>query len=264
MSIVICKLPRAGLANQLFLIANAELYGRKYSYSVHYTNFFQIKVGPYLRREKSKRNYLGFFYFQKISLANLFVRLKIKFSNNIVYDPLIGQKPNRDSIIFFKSLPHWSKYFDYYQNDKELVRELIFNALNPSIKKQVIALQNLDVAVHVRMGDFNKLNEGIDFKSVGATRTPFDYFVSEINKIQAEYPTYKITIFSDGFIEELQPLLNLPNTVLFETINDLVDLYQMSKSKILITSAGSTYSYWAGFLGDSKIIQHPDHKIIIR
>jgi hypothetical protein len=36
-------------------------------------------------------------------------------------------------------------------------------------------------------------------------------------------------------------------------------LILLSRSKIIITSAGSTFSYWAGFLSDSPIIMHPDH-----
>jgi hypothetical protein len=40
---------------------------------------------------------------------------------------------------------------------------------------------------------------------------------------------------------------------------DIVDLLLMSKSKVIVTSAGSTFSYWAGFLSDAVIIMHPDH-----
>lgn len=33
----------------------------------------------------------------------------------------------------------------------------------------------------------------------------------------------------------------------------------MSKSKIIIASAGSTFSLWAGFVSDAALILHPDH-----
>ena len=33
----------------------------------------------------------------------------------------------------------------------------------------------------------------------------------------------------------------------------------LSKSKIIVTSAASTFSYWSGFLSEAPIIMHPDH-----
>ncbi len=33
----------------------------------------------------------------------------------------------------------------------------------------------------------------------------------------------------------------------------------MSKAEYIITSAGSTFSEWAGFLSNAVIILHPDH-----
>jgi hypothetical protein len=90
------------------------------------------------------------------------------------------------------------------------------------------------------------------------------YYIAEITRIQNEHPDYLFHVFSDGYPEELSSLLGFKNVVYFNSINDIVDLYQMSKSKILITSAGSTYSYWAGFLGDAEIVQHPDHFCKIR
>ena len=128
-----------------------------------------------------------------------------------------------------------------------------------NIQKQILKLNKIDVAIHVRLGDFQRLSEGVDFKNVGATRTPFSFYIDEINRISILNPEYNFTIFSDGHESELKPLLELEKTILFKSINDIVDLFQMSKSKILITSAGSTYSYWAGFLGECEIVQHPDH-----
>jgi hypothetical protein len=33
----------------------------------------------------------------------------------------------------------------------------------------------------------------------------------------------------------------------------------MSTSKIVVPSAGSTFGYWGGFLGDNALILNPDH-----
>lgn len=261
---VLCFLPKAGLANQLFVIASAELYANKYRLNVFYINKWQFKIGPYIRREKNKRNYFGFFRFQKLSLQYLLIWIKLKNHTSIIYDPKLVNFSSSKSLVIFKSLPHWSSYFDDYIPYRGLVNKLIYKQLSNKIQKQIDELPIIDVAIHVRLGDFQKLKEGTDFKNVGATRTPFDYFTNEIRKIKIDHPEYKFQIFSDGHPEELVPLTKLSNVFLFKSINDLVDLYQMSKSKILITSAGSTYSYWAGFLGECEVIQHPDHLIKIK
>jgi hypothetical protein len=39
----------------------------------------------------------------------------------------------------------------------------------------------------------------------------------------------------------------------------IVDILMMAESGILIPSAGSTFGYWGGFLGNCAMIMHPDH-----
>jgi len=33
----------------------------------------------------------------------------------------------------------------------------------------------------------------------------------------------------------------------------------MAKSRVIITSAGSTFSEWAAYLSDAVVLRHPDH-----
>ena len=54
---VICKLPRAGLGNQLFPLLKAYTFAQLNDLPVIVINYHQIKVGPWLRREKNKRYY---------------------------------------------------------------------------------------------------------------------------------------------------------------------------------------------------------------
>jgi hypothetical protein len=37
----------------------------------------------------------------------------------------------------------------------------------------------------------------------------------------------------------------------------MADMLVLSKSKIIITSMGSTFSYWAAFLSDADVINNP-------
>jgi hypothetical protein len=116
------------------------------------------------------------------------------------------------------------------------------------------------IGVHVRMGDFRVLKEGENFAQVGSVRTPLDYFITIINKIRNIHGSIlPVTIFTDGFISEIAPLLKLENTITADKNSDIVDLLLLSKSKVIISSAGSTFSYWAAFLSNAPVIMHPDH-----
>ncbi len=67
-----------------------------------------------------------------------------------------------------------------------------------------------------------------------------------------------MTIFSDGLDYELKEILELDQTNRFHNQNDLVDVITLSKSKILMTTKESSYSYWAAFLSDGAVLHHPE------
>jgi hypothetical protein len=68
-----------------------------------------------------------------------------------------------------------------------------------------------------------------------------------------------VTLFSDGHDRELCELLNLPHVSRSPSDSALADMLTLSKSKLLITSSGSTFSGWASYLGQCPTIWHPAH-----
>jgi len=211
--------------------------------------------------KKTKENIRTFFSFKTFYFSLSFWLLK---KENIITEPIFNSYYNNHKTFIFSELPHWSSFFDKIRPYSEICKSELFNNLSETIKNKIRLLEVIDVAIHIRLGDFKKLNESDDFSKVGATRTPKEYFLNHIKKIKSIHPSFVFHIFTDGYESELDSILREKNVFLFKSINDIVDLYQMSKSRILITSAGSTYSYWAGFIGECQIIQHPDHVIKIR
>ena len=65
MNKIVCKLPKAGLGNQLFPLMKAYTFAYLNKLPVIVTGYHQLKIGPYVRGEKTKRKYSGFFIFQK-------------------------------------------------------------------------------------------------------------------------------------------------------------------------------------------------------
>ena len=157
-------------------------------------------------------------------------------------------------------MPHWDNYFDGLKENRDIVIRLFSEVINPRIKKKVTELPQPCIAVHIRMGDFRKLKQDEDFSKVGAVRTPENYFIETINSIRKIHGTdLPVSVFTDGYPNEFKNLFTLKNISMVEGDNDLADLLLLSKSKIIITSAGSTFGYWAGFLSNASVILHPAH-----
>jgi hypothetical protein len=116
------------------------------------------------------------------------------------------------------------------------------------------------IAVHIRCGDFRKLQAGEDFRSVGSVRTPLEYFISTIQEVRRCAGTdLPVTVFTDGQPAEIQPIVDLPSVRVAARNKPIFDLLLMSRAQLIIVSAASTFGYWAGFLSDSPVLLHPDH-----
>ncbi len=260
---VLCELPRTGLGNQLFPLMKARLMAHLNGLPISITNYHQFKIGPYLRREKSKRNYLGYFKFQKNLVRDWLDRAKFfALRSNVIDEPEVEvlTNPKEKKVYRFSRIPHWNNYFDQLKEHRELVIKLFWELLTDEIKMEVESKSCPMIGVHIRMGDFRKLTDREDFSKVGLVRTPESYFKDIIQSIRSiNGNNLRVSIFTDGRREELRELFELENISLVEGNKDIVDLLLLSKSKIIVTSAGSTFSYWAGFLSDAPIIMHQDH-----
>lgn len=255
-------MPKAGLGNQLFPLMKAYTFAHLNGLPIVVINYHQIKVGPYLRREKTKRTYKKYFVFQK----NIFEELMDRIAVSLLKFPEVMEAPvektvdSQATLYRYNAMPHWSNYFDRLREQRTLVIELFWKILNGRVKAQLAALKPPVIGVHIRMGDFRKLASHEDFANVGAVRTPEQYFVEMINTIRSIHGSLlPVSIFTDGRKDELQMLFLLSNVFLIEGNSDIVDLLLLSKSKVIVVSAGSTFSYWSGFLSDAPIIMHPDH-----
>jgi hypothetical protein len=262
MSLVVCRLPKTGLGNQLFPLMKAYVYAHLNNLPVIVTGYHQIKIGPYLRGEKVKRKYNNYFLFQKNILAEQLDKWKTKPAHfkQVVKEPDLNISAEASTLYEFSAIPQWNNYFDGLKAHRKLVRKLLYEIIDGRIKMQVEEVPAPVIGVHVRMGDFRKLAQQEDFSKTGAVRTPEPYFSEVIKAIRkvngSELP---VALFTDGYRHEFDILFSLPDVQMMEGNKDIVDLLLLSKSKVIVTSAGSTFSYWAGFLSDVPIILHPDH-----
>jgi hypothetical protein len=160
----------------------------------------------------------------------------------------------------FCRIPHWRRYFGEIRDHQELVRSKLWQLVSDRHLEHLKRLDPPVIGVHVRCGDYRKLQPSEDFAKVGMVRTPLLYFQEVIGSIRTIHGSeLPVTVFSDGHDDELAVLLAMPNVQRAASNPDIVDLLLLSKSKLIVASAGSTFGYWAGFLADAPLILHPDH-----
>ncbi len=245
----------------LFVWARALVYAHLSRSRLITSSWTKLRIGPLLRGEKSRRGYGG--YFRRPDGPNRLVRWWILLTYPRINEPAFAPAqggPHTRALYVFSMIPHWGDYFDGIREHRDLVRAKLREAVAHHYLKRVDSIEPPVVGVHVRCGDFRQLRSGEDFAKVGMVRTPQAYFqdvIGSIRKIHgSELP---VTVFSDGGDDELAALLATPNVERAAANADIVDLLLLSRSRVIVASAGSTFGYWAGFLADAPLILHPDH-----
>lgn len=267
MFLVYPQLPKTGLGNMLLVWARAVLFAELNSFPVVTPNWGQIRVGPYLRGERDKRYYGNLFSNKNyISKIQLFLRNLQK--HYIYYNLAISQidlsqlesEGKGEYLFIFNKLPHWSEYFVDLKEYQPIIKQKLLEIIRPSVFNNICNYPAPEIGVHIRMGDFRVLKAGDDFTKLGGVRTPMSWYarvIFEVRKI-AKYDV-PVTIFSDGHDHELSEILKLPKVFRSPFSSALSDMFTLSKSKLLITSSGSTFSSWASYLGQCPTIWHPAH-----
>jgi hypothetical protein len=188
------------------------------------------------------------------------VRARFGVLSAKVREPEIARHDGLGGSVVFSEVPSWRDYFAGLREHREILLELFINRVSRVVTTEVERAPKPLIAIHLRRGDFRPLRSGEDFARTGGTRTPDEYFVQTIEALRAkagwEIP---VTVFSDGTDEECSRILGLGGVSRAPSMADIGHVILMSKAKIIVPSAGSTFSLWSGFLSESTVIHHPAH-----
>lgn len=262
---VVVSLPRVGLGNCLLVWARAAVFAHLNGLPLQTLGWNQFRIGPWLRRERTKRFYGGYFRSSAPLADRLLVRPRLLLSRatghllNPPVEKIDLAHLGRSSVIVFDQMPHWKDWFRDLKAHRRYVRDRLFEELKPSIKRELDACPRPVIGVHVRLGDSRPLQPGENFATIGG-RTPLEHFQEVIRELRktlgARTP---VTLFSDGYVDELRPLLMEPLVSLAPPRRDIVDMLLLARSSVIVASALSSFSYWSGFLSDAPLILHPEH-----
>jgi hypothetical protein len=232
---------RAGLGNELFPLLRAADIAARESRVVLWPTWFQLKIGPILRRERDKRMY--WILFRTPGLSSV-LRLTWAKAHGVPYDGSSSSHP-------YVTVRGMEKYFDGVSISGPEFRDLLL----AHARRGVVSppLQEPYIAFHVRLGDFSRVGASESGVSKNNTSSPIEWFVARARAARDAHPGIRMFVCSDGDDIELAPLLREPGVFRSTGRNALDDMVFMSHAAGIVGSR-STFSAWGAFLGDVPMV----------
>jgi hypothetical protein len=258
-------LPSAGLGNVLVLWARAVLFAEINSFPVIAPNWNTLRLGPWLRGERVKRYYGNYFstneYLPRLQYKLNQLTQKYQYHYNPKIDK-IEQSILNGSInhtFIFNEIPPWNDLFQDIKEYQPLIKSKLLKMIKPRILQSIVERPAPQIGIHIRLGDYESASASVEslipLKKEGINvnvnvSTSLDWYICVLQAIRSLVGwNIPATIFSDGHLSQLSNILALPNVSISLAYSSLSDLLTLSRSKMLIGSANSSFTSWASYLG---------------
>jgi hypothetical protein len=257
--IVTVKLPHAGLGHMLLLWARAATFAELNQLPMLAPNWNGLHIGPWLRGERCKRFYGGYFSSAGEVSQLSFLIQNLARPKQRVYNPPVDKlqkhKSQASSVFVFDEMPPWQDYFVDVKYHQPLLKKKLLSIVQPPLLKSILKRPAPEIAIHIRRSDFKVLKPGENAMNFRSVQIELDWYIDILKSIR-RFVDFDIpaTIFSDGYQEELLPILNQPNVSISSETSAISDMLTMSRCKLLIASSHSGFSAWASFLGQCPTI----------
>ncbi len=246
----IVRLFGPGLGNLLFPWGRAVVEARRHGLVMIAPTWPQLKVGPFLRRERDKRTYHNLFQNSEQCIGG-FRKMAVlasipKLSEAMLPSAMRNDRP--DCIFVFEGMQN---YFERILLEHEFVRKCLIEITKPEHQSGLRFDFRGSICAHVRLGDFAAPTDGA---SRSNTRVPLQWYVEVATEIRRRVSgELNLYVFSDGSDDELAEILSLPRTRRLDFGSSIADLLALSRSSSLIAS-NSTFSMWASYLGRMPVV----------
>lgn len=252
-------MPRAGLGNKLLVWARAYAFAQTKQLPLYVSPWEQLKIGHILRKERDPRLYTRYFeHGQRAAyLWHLWrARQMPQVVNPAVDQVLLPQGSQSHAYVF-----RWRVDEDFFlelKPHREMIQEGLLAMILPRHKRIIHDNPTPCIGIHVRRGDFTKPQTEAEFHTSRYRQTPLTYFEGLIHQLRAAAGSdLAVSIFSDARPEELYTLLRLPNVRYAATNSAIADMLLLSRSRVIVLSADSTFGLIAAFLSEAAVILHP-------
>jgi len=245
---------KGGLGNQLFCLFHAYKLFQESNVKV------SLNLSNYFFSDRKDRS----FFLETLypTLFDDFIKSdttlsKVFFLYSKIYEKIcISQKPDRlpgDNPFIINFWPKKFIHSGYYQKIKNSdldKRSLDFmkDRIDPSFKKK----KSNSLAIHLRRGDY--LNKNHSIHGIILEK----YLLNEAKKILNENQFDGITIFSDSpNLIDCRKFESLHQNTVIDKGGDTRDVFKRMLNHKGLIASNSSFSLWAGLLGDIKIFSIP-------
>jgi hypothetical protein len=250
-SLVFVKFPRYGLGNLMLLWANAFIFSHLNNLPFLTSPWWGINFGSWFRKEKNKRFYYGYFKSSSIIefIKYFFILLFAKKFRNNIFNKQDKNNNDNSVVFYYNSLIFSNQMFLNILPYRDILKREILNLLKVDLRNQYFGMSHYDIGIHIRRGDFVVTDQA----------TSIDYFITVLKIIRESFHSnMKARIFSDAYDHELAQILSFDGVSRSSNTEDILDLLELSKCKIIVMSKSSTFSYWAGFLSSGLVVKAKD------
>ncbi|MDT8759730.1 hypothetical protein MZO42_13590 [Sphingomonas psychrotolerans] len=257
-------LGRYGLTHGLLAWARCRLWCEQNGAAMVAPFWLKLRVGPYLRRERDKRNYFLLFHSGR-AIAGLRRLLVLGRARKIEIGTEWPAPVAEDGPVLLRF------HNALKDNEKKSFAQVVGHGA--FLRRELLAITRRRyhpqprtepfIAIHVRLGDFAAPPPGAAVTAAATnTRLPIDWYGDRLDALRAALgrPVAAI-VFSDGSDADLAPLLSRSHVSRAPKQQSVTDLLSMGEGVALIAS-GSGFSLWGAFLGSAPRIAHPGQSIV--
>ncbi len=254
-----------GLTHSLLAWARCHLWAKDNQVPIIAPSWLRLRgrIGPWLRREADKRQYQLLFRFPDYITGMRRLSL-LATRKRVAADVVVGGGPDPSMcgrIVEFRNRENGNTqaYFGQLVGRQAEVLAALTRMTRPHFLPPTPTTPA--VAVHVRLGDFGRVTSAHELRE-GRTnsRLPLHWYVDMISGLHRKLGKIPTLLYSDGPVEELRPLLQVPGVRRVRPRTAITDLLLMSQSALLISS-GSGYSLWGAYLGAVPRICFPGQRL---
>ncbi|MBI4954892.1 MAG: alpha-1,2-fucosyltransferase [Myxococcales bacterium] len=253
------QMVRAGLGHMMGAWARCVVWSRKNGVPMLAPQWRQLRIGPYLRRERDKRAYHKLFRSEGYvggALRLLCLAIGRRVDEDHAGDALQRRTSAAPTLVVF----YEDRGFDTLRDDHALLLHELLRITRPEYVRAAFVDRPF-IGVHVRRGDFTRPPSDADLRAGRRNQqTPIEWYAAAVSALRrglgAEHP---VRLFSDGTEAELAPVLRLPGVEFVAPRTAITDILSLSQARVLVAS-GSGFSQWAGFLGQMPSVWFPSQK----
>jgi hypothetical protein len=241
-------LMKAGLGNMLIPWAKCYLWCRDNDARMIAPFWTKLRIGPYLRREKDKRDYQRLFRPSAgiSGLERIFLLAMTKKCSVENYDNSVSS--GRGITAMFEGMENFQQLVGQHDEIRQALTAMTRPEFLPAKPARPF------IGVHVRLGDYAAPQNGAEVP--WTSRLPLDWYLAAVLEVRKTAGfECDVIVFSDGSDAELGALLALPAVRRSAYKESISDILSLSHAAVVIGSC-SSFSMWGAYLAQTFTVWH--------